>query len=125
MTVVLDAGALIGLEKRNARVAALIKRAMEIRVQLLVPAPVLAQVWRDSPRQHPLARLLSTAGVQVIDLDQRGAQAVGALLAATGAVDVVDAHVIVCAHLTRARKVVTSDPDDLRALDPTVPLTVV
>lgn len=125
MTVVLDAGALIGLEKRNARAAALIKRAMDNRVSLHVPATVLAQVWRNSPRQHSITRLLSTAGVQVTDLDRRGAQAVGALLAASGTADVVDAHVIVCARLTRARNVVTSDPDDLRALDPTMPLVVV
>ncbi|WP_051182838.1 hypothetical protein [Nocardia vinacea] len=82
-------------------------------------------VWRNSPRQHPIGRLLGAAGVQVIDLDRRHAQAVGALLAGPGTADAVDAHVIVCARLTRARAVITSDPGDLRALDPNIRLEVV
>ncbi|MEV4128529.1 hypothetical protein [Nocardia sp. NPDC049707] len=87
-------------------------------------ATMLAQVRRNSPR-HPIGRLLGAAGVEVIDLDRRHAQAVGALLASSGASDVVDAHVIVCARSTRARAVITSEPDDLRALDPNVRLEVV
>ncbi len=49
---------------------------------------------------------------------------VGRLLAIAGTSDVVDAHVVVCARRT-GRAVVTSDPDDLRHLDPTVALQVV
>ncbi|WP_327100789.1 PIN domain-containing protein [Nocardia vinacea] len=123
--IILDAGALIGIEKGNAHATALIKRAMDNRLQVHVPATVLAQVWRNSPRQHPIGRLLGAAGVEIIDLDRRHAQAVGALLAGSGTADVVDAHVIVCARLTRARAVITSDPGDLRALDPDIRLEVV
>ncbi|MEV2218655.1 PIN domain-containing protein [Nocardia vinacea] len=123
--IILDAGVLIGIEKGNARAVALVDEAVNARVSLRIPATVLAQVWRNSPRQHPIVRLLGAAGVEVIDLDRRHAQAVGALLAGSGTADVVDAHVIVCARLTRARAVITSDPDDLRALDPNVRLEVV
>ncbi|WP_162272672.1 PIN domain-containing protein [Nocardia lijiangensis] len=123
--IVLDTGALIGIEKRNARVAALLQAAMRARQQVTVPATVLGQAWRNSPRQHPLNRLLAAEGVRVADLDRRSALAVGALLATSGASDVVDAHVIVCARATRAITVITSDPDDLRTLDSAIPLTVV
>jgi hypothetical protein len=102
--IVLDAGALIGIEKGNARATALIKRAMENRLPVHVPATALAQVWRNSRRQHPIGRLLVAAGVDVIDLDRRHAQAVGALLAGSGTTSVVDAHVIVCALDPRPRR---------------------
>lgn len=123
--IIFDAGALIGIEKGSARAVALMDEAINARLPIRIPATVLAQVWRNSPRQHPIGRLLSAGGVEIVDLDRRQAQAVGALLASSGTSDVVDAHVIVCARLTRARAVITSDPDDLRGLDPNVRLEVV
>ncbi|MFI6365822.1 hypothetical protein ACIBG0_24040 [Nocardia sp. NPDC050630] len=59
------------------------------------------------------------------DADAPGGIAVGALLAATGTADVVDAHAIVLARAVQSIMVVTSDPDDLAALDPAVRLHVV
>ena len=57
-------------------------------------------------------------------LDGPDATATGLLLASTGTSDVVDGHVVICAR--RAEQVVvTSDPDDLARLDPTLPLLVV
>jgi hypothetical protein len=41
------------------------------------------------------------------------------LLAASGTADVVDAHVVVCARRA-GQRVATSDPDDLRRLDPSL-----
>jgi predicted nucleic acid-binding protein len=41
------------------------------------------------------------------------------LLAASGISDLVDAHVVICARRT-GQQVVTSDPGDLRLLDPAV-----
>ncbi|WP_175647902.1 PIN domain-containing protein [Nocardia donostiensis] len=123
--IVLDTGALIGIEKRDARTAALIQAAIHARQRITLPATVLGQAWRNSSRQHPLTRLLAADGLHIADLDRRHALAIGALLAASGTTDVVDAHVIVCARATRATTIITSDPDDLRQLDPTIPLTVV
>jgi hypothetical protein len=54
-------------------------------------------------------------------LDLRQALAVGALLAATGSSDVVDAAVVVTAR-ERRHCVVTSDGDDFRRLDSSLPL---
>jgi hypothetical protein len=45
------------------------------------------------------------------------AQAVGALLARTGTSDITDAHVVVCAQ-TADYAVITSDPLDLKRLNP-------
>jgi len=56
-----------------------------------------------------------------VPLDRVDATAVGRLLAGSGTSDVVDAHVVHCAR-RRAQQVVTSDPDDLRRLDPTLGL---
>ncbi len=50
-----------------------------------------------------------------MDADQ--ARQVGLLLAATGASDIADAHVAVCA-LRLGATVLTSDPDDIRRLAP-------
>lgn len=50
-------------------------------------------------------------------LDRVDASNVGRLLAASGAAEVADAHVVVCARRS-GQRVATSDPDDLQRLDP-------
>ncbi len=61
---------------------------------------------------------------EIIPLDGSHAQAVGALPAQTGTSDIVDAHVAICAQ-TSGFAVVTSDPVDLRRLDPQLRLIAV
>jgi predicted nucleic acid-binding protein len=56
---------------------------------------------------------------EVVPLDGSHAQAVGALLAQTGTSDITDAHVVICAQRS-GLAVITSDPRDLRRLDPTL-----
>ena len=60
----------------------------------------------------------------VIDLGRVDATNVGRLLAASGTSDIVDAHVVICARRT-GQQVVTSDPGDLRLLDPAVRLIAI
>lgn len=55
----------------------------------------------------------------VVALDRVDATGVGRLLAVSGTADVVDAHVVLCARRT-GQAVATTDPDDLRRLDPTL-----
>jgi hypothetical protein len=98
---------LVGLAERS-RVAS---------VRLVVPAPVLAQVWRGSHRQALLSRFLNLPMVEVDVLTEAAWRAAGELCGITGTSDVVDAAVIICARARGARVVVTSDPDDLRQLD--------
>ncbi|WP_244925081.1 PIN domain-containing protein [Actinomyces bowdenii] len=113
----LDTGALLALERGDPRVRALLRRAMQGALPLDVPAGVVAQAWRGGPRQARTARLLADPSVQVIPLDDMTARAVGLLCGRTGRSDVVDAHVALQAQQT-GHAVVTSDPQDLRALAP-------
>ncbi len=117
----LDAGALIGLERRSKRVTQLLRTARDEQLDIRIPAAVVAQVWRGGPRAAPLARLLRARDVDLVSLTAVRARAVGQLLGRTAGTDVVDASVIVCAR-EHADAVLTSDPDDLRRLDPTLRL---
>ena len=117
--ITLDAGALIGLDRNDRRVVALIARATELGAPVVVPAPALAQSIRRPERQARLSRLVRQPGTTVVQLDRVDAVRVGRLLAVTGTSDVVDAHVVVCAQRTNTA-VATSDVADIVALDATL-----
>ena len=119
--VVLDAGALIAFERGDARMRALVREALEAGVRLVVPAGVLGQVWRGSARQAPLRAFLKGPTTVVCGLDQVLAEAAGVLCGRAGTSDVIDASVVLVARRERA-VVVTSDVEDLRRLDPRLPL---
>ncbi|WP_219412611.1 PIN domain-containing protein [Pseudonocardia nigra] len=125
MTVlVLDTGALIALERRDRRMLAVADELYASRRTAFVPAGVVAQCWRGSPRQHAVMRLIRARAVRVDPLSEEVAYQLGSLLGASGAADVTDAHVAWLARRLRA-KVVTSDPDDIRALDAGLDIVVV
>jgi len=115
----MDAGALIAVDRNERRVLVLLARARETGSRVTIPASALAQAGRRPERQARLARLLRQPTTDVVPLDRVDATNVGRLLAASGTSDVVDAHVVICARRAR-QQAVTSDPDDLRALDPTL-----
>ena len=117
--VTLDTGGLIAVDRDDRRVIVLLARATETRARVTVPASALAQAVRRPERQVRLARLVRQPTTDVVPLDRVDATNVGRLLAASGTADVVDAHVVICARRANQR-VVTSDPDDLRLLDPTI-----
>ena len=60
----------------------------------------------------------------MIPLGREDAVHVGRLLATSRTADIADAHVAICARRA-GTTVVTSDPDDLRALDPTLEIITV
>jgi hypothetical protein len=62
---------------------------------------------------------LRLPNVEIVPLDDDDARLVGLLLARTKTRDVVDAHVALCG-LRSERVVVSSDEDDLRALEPSL-----
>jgi hypothetical protein len=98
---------------------AVARLAVDRGAVLVVPATALAQVWRDGRRQARLAALLGATTTLVDVFDEAGAKAAGVLCGRAGVADVIDASVVVAARLHGA-PVVTSDPDDLRRLDPGV-----
>ena len=113
----MDTGALIALERRDERVKALLDRVLaEPEAVIHIPAGVVAQAFRDGPRQVRLTRLLKKPQTRVVALDEQTAYVVGLLLRLRGASDVVDASVVVCARRYR-QAVATGDPEDLRRLD--------
>ena len=119
--VTLDAGGLIALDRDDRRVVVLLARARETGAQVTVPAPALAQAIRRPERQVRLSRLIRQPGTDVVALGRADATHVGRLLAASGTSDIADAHVVICARRA-GQPVVTSDPSDLRQLDPALRL---
>ena len=119
--VTLDAGGLIALDRDDRRVVVLLARARETGAPVTVPASALAQAIRRPERQVRLSRLIRQPGTDVIALDRVDATHVGRLLAASGTSDIADAHVVICARRA-GQPVVTSDPSDLRQLDPALRL---
>jgi predicted nucleic acid-binding protein len=115
----LDTGALVALEKGDRRLRALLRIVVEASVPTFVPAGVLAQAWRGAPTLHAVAALLRRPHVAVVPLDEPTARAAGVLCGRRGTADVVDASVALCA-LARGTAVVTSDPDDIAHLAPSL-----
>lgn len=119
--VTLDAGALIALDRNDRRVVVLLARAAQTSAPVSVPATALAQAVRRPDRQVRLARLVRQPTTEVVPLDRVDATSVGRLLAVSGTADIADAHVVICARRA-GQQVVTSDPEDLRRLDPEIRL---
>jgi predicted nucleic acid-binding protein len=115
--IVFDAGGLIALERNDRRAFSILDTALQDGDRIIVPATALAQVIRNPARQVRLWRMIQFDQTEVVPLDSSHAQAVGALLAQTGASDITDAHVVVCARAA-GHAVITSDPVDLKRLDP-------
>ena len=119
--ITLDAGALIALDRGDKRLIALLDRALAQRLKLRVPSGVVGQTWRDGRIQVTLARFLRIDEVEIVPLDDRLARACGELCGATETADIIDASVVILARL-RGDHIITSDPRDLRRLDPTCPI---
>lgn len=122
----LDAGALIQFEKGAELVRRLLESARQWSVPVATPAGVLAQVWRGR-RQTRIAQLLASRPgkskvdrwVEIVPLDEKAARRSGLLCGISGCSDVVDASVVLCAR-DRGHAVLTTDPDDLRGIDPSM-----
>lgn len=110
--VVLDAGALIVLERGSEDVRGYVLVANHGKAQLFTSSGVVAQVWRGGARQARLSRLLASDLLTEVSLGPEAARRIGILAAAAGLRDVVDGHVAAIA-LERDAVVLTSDPDDI------------
>jgi len=118
----LDTGALLALDHPPE---ALIMQARleEVRRRggsICIPVSALAQAWRG-PTQVRLARLIKSSDIDVAALTVGVARTIGVVCGRTGHHDIVDVHVVLCAH-ARHHAIVTSDIDDLHLIDPALPL---
>lgn len=110
--LVLDAGALIALERSQRPMWRRFDRALTQGTKLVTHAGILGQVWRKPERQAVLARALPSIDVQ--SLTPELARQAGELLAASGTADVLDgALALLCRP---GDMVLTSDPEDLSLL---------
>jgi hypothetical protein len=112
MTIVLDAGALIALDRDERAMWVRLKAAQSRGDVPVTHAGVLGQVWRAGSRQARLSQAL--AGIDVRFLDEDLGRAAGELLGRAGRSDVIDAAVVLVAR--DGDDIVTSDPEDLRPL---------
>jgi len=122
--ITLDTGALIAIERGDERVRDLLRTANSRGMSFHVVPGVLAQAWRGGRRQVPLAKFLRSPDVVTPDFDAATARAVGELCGLAGHHDIVDVHVVMHARM-HGHQVVTSDPDDLRRVDPRLPMVVI
>ena len=113
----LDAGGLIAIERGDARLRKLLSKAIHQGLPVTVPATALAQAWRDGRKQTRLAAFLAQPEVSVIPLDTQSAKTVGIFCGKSRHSDITDVHVVVNAR-AYGHHVVTSDPGDLRRIDP-------
>jgi hypothetical protein len=113
MTLILDAGALVAIERGDRNVVALLKREHQAGRVPKSHGAVVGQVWRGgSGRQARLARVLP--GLEIVPLDDALGRRAGVLLGRARTSDVVDAALVVLA--VDGDVVLTSDANDIEHL---------
>jgi hypothetical protein len=113
MRRILDAGALIALERNDRAMWQRLKLALQAREVPVSHGGVVGQVWRGrGSRQARLARALDV--IDIRHLDAVLGRAAGELLARAKQDDVIDAALVLLAN--DGDQVITSDPDDLAPL---------
>ncbi|MDE0067590.1 MAG: hypothetical protein OXN44_12065 [Acidimicrobiaceae bacterium] len=113
MSVILDAGAFVALERDDRAMWRRLKDALQAESPPVTHGGVIAQVWRDSTgRQALLARALQA--VETIPLDEQLGKRAGTLLVRSGSTDAIDAALAAMAD--HGDQIITSDPADLVVL---------
>ena len=112
MTQVLDAGALIAVDRNDRAMWTRLKALQQAGELPVTHAGVVAQVWRGGSRQARLAAALS--GTEVKALDEGLGRAAGELLGAARLSDVIDAALVLLAD--DGDEIVTTDRDDFETL---------
>jgi hypothetical protein len=112
VTLVLDSGAFIALERNDRSMWVRLKAASSAGEVPVTHGGVVGQVWRGGPRQARLARALH--GVDVRPLDRALGREAGELLADTGSSDVIDAAVVLLA--VDGDEIITVDRVDFEIL---------
>ena len=113
MTLVLDAGAFVAVERGDRLIHEALKAELVAGRTPVTHGGVIGQVWRGGAgKQARLAKLLPA--VEVAPLDDELGRRAGMLLKQARTGDVIDAAVVLLAEDSDI--IVTSDPDDLEPL---------
>lgn len=113
--LILDAGAVIGLSRDDARARAALAAALEVGALVSVPAVVVAETVRGGPADGPVDRVLEAVGG--IDVaDEAIGRTAGRLLGSAGSAATVDAVVVATAVEAGGAVILTGDADDLGTL---------
>lgn len=102
--------------KRQEEVRAALAAAAQLRRDVIVPAVVLAELYRGHGRSSLLDACLSReTGLSIRNTDRSFARLVGGVLAAAraGSELLADAHVVAAAVEAGGGVVLTGDPDDI------------
>lgn len=111
--LVLDAGALIAVERNDQLMRARLRTARRTGMLVRTSAVVVAQVWRgEGGRQALLAQLLRV--IEIEPVDGVAARQAGELQALARTRDPIDALLVLLAK--SGDRIVTSDPDDIGQL---------
>jgi predicted nucleic acid-binding protein len=122
MSVTLDTGALIAMEKKKPRATMLLRAAKEQRAELFVTTPVVAEWWRGrNDRRDDIKR-----GVTIVPFPLAAAEAAGVVLGRIHADRervklAIDVMVMAFAAIFGGGIVYTSDLDDFTRLQPHFP----
>lgn len=121
--LVLDAEALSSLSRQQGRrfseTRAALEAARRLRRDVIVPAVILAELYRGPTRNQVVDACLSRdTGLEVRDTDRDLARLVGGVLGAAkaGSEDLADAHCVAAAVEAGGGVVVTGDERDLERL---------
>lgn len=109
--LLLDAGALVALDRNERAMWKRLVAARRDETPLLTHVGIVGQVWRGS-RQARLAQALRA--IKIAPLDASMGRPIGELLAASRTNDVVDAALVLIS--ADGDRIYTSDPSDLLVL---------
>jgi hypothetical protein len=113
VTLILDAGAFVAVERADREILALLKGELLDERVPWTHGGVVGQVWRGGRgRQVPIARLLASS--YVAPLDEELGRRAGVLVGQAKKTDVIDAAAVLLA--VDGDTILSSDPRDLRSL---------
>ena len=118
--ITLDADALIASVRGDKGMIALLQEGLARDCTFRVPSGVVGQAGRNGRVPSTLARFLRAEEVGIVPLDEhlaRSCRSCGEHCGATNNSDIIDASVVIVAT-ERRDKIVSSDPVNLRHLDP-------
>lgn len=113
--LVLDAGGISAIAEGNGIARAALERARRQGWLVVIPAPALTEVHTGRRDHARIDRVINAVDMLIETTPERARQA-GEVRSRSGVLDVVDAIVVAEAVASVPALVMTSDPDDIRAL---------